>query len=97
MKELSLSLRLSGVPALSEEREARDCPMGTLRALRSLTYATESSARVNEHGRETVQKDAFYQRRQVRGRNRETNKQIDKQRELFEPVDARVRRVDAVS
>lgn len=40
LKELSLSLRLSGVPALSEERDARDCPIGTLRALRSLTYAT---------------------------------------------------------
>lgn len=39
LKELSLSLRLSGVPALSEERDARDCPIGTLRALRSLTYA----------------------------------------------------------
>lgn len=37
LKELSLSLRLSGVPALSEERDARDCPIGTLRALRSLT------------------------------------------------------------
>lgn len=49
LKELSLSLRLSGVPALSEERDARDCPIGTLRALRSLTYATKNRARVNEH------------------------------------------------
>ena len=78
MKELSLSLRLSGVPALNEERDARDCPMGTLRALRSLTYAIESSSRLSEHGWETKRKNAFYQRRRVHGRNREANKQIDK-------------------
>lgn len=47
MKELSLSLRLSGVPALKEERDARDCPMGTLRALRSLTYAIEIPDQTN--------------------------------------------------
>ena len=101
MKELSLSLKLSGVPALREERDARDCPMGTLRALRSLTYATESSFWMNEHrqaGRKLNGKIRSTRGgKYVRGRNKEANKQTDKQQESFEPVDARMRRADTVS
>lgn len=37
LNDPSLSLKLSGVPALRDEREALDWPIGTLLALLSLT------------------------------------------------------------